>query len=298
MIDRTLFSIFKEGSKTYFYSSLFFPPYLKKDVFSLYGFVRKADNYVDSIPQDINGFYEFKEKYNKAINGYKTKDIVIDSFVELANRKNFDPKWTDAFLKSMEADIKKSTYNYIQDTIDYIYGSAEVIGLYMSKIMGLPDEALYYAKYLGRSMQYINFIRDISEDLKLGRVYLPGDEMKKNGINSLKYDYTKTIPEKFTKFIHKQLEYYCKWQHIAEEGYRYIPNRYLIPIKTASEMYNWTAEQIYKNPFVVYHKKIKPQISQIISTTLINIIDPRSHKRKRKVLSLINNPTPIYGCNY
>ena len=63
-------------------------------------------------------------------------------------------------------------------------------------------------------------------------------------------------------------------------------------------MYNWTAEQIYKNPFVVYHKKIKPQISQIISTTLINIIDPRSKKRKRKVLSILNNPTPIQGCKY
>lgn len=296
MIDRTLFSIFKEGSKTYFYSSLFFPTYLKKDVFSLYGFVRKADNYVDSIPQDINGFYEFKEKYDKGINGKRTNDIIIDSFVELSNRKNFDSKWTEAFLKSMEADIKKSTYKDIEETIDYIYGSAEVIGLYMSKIMHLPDEALYYAKYLGRSMQYINFIRDISDDLKLGRIYMPRNEMKKYGINSLNYNYTKTIPEKFTKFIHKQLEYYCKWQHIAEEGYRYIPKRYLIPVKTASEMYNWTAEQIYNNPFVIYHKKIKPQVSQIISTTLINIIDPRSQKRKRKVLSIIDNPAPNYSC--
>jgi len=60
MINKTLFSIFKEGSKTYFYSSVFFPTYTKKDVFSLYGFVRKADNFVDSIPQNINGFYEFK----------------------------------------------------------------------------------------------------------------------------------------------------------------------------------------------------------------------------------------------
>jgi phytoene synthase len=296
MINKKLFSIFKQGSKTYFYSSLFFPTYAKKDVFSLYGFVRKADNYVDSIPQDINGFYEFKEKYYKAINGNKTNDIVIDSFVELANKKGFNPEWTEAFLKSMESDIMKSRYENIGDTIDYIYGSAEIIGLYMAKIMDLPNEALYYAKYLGRSMQYINFIRDISEDLKLGRIYMPGDEMKKHGLISLDYDYTKTVPEKFSSFIHEQLKHYCKWQHIAEEGYKYIPKRYLIPVKTASEMYNWTAEKIYKNPFMVYHKKIKPQVSQIISTTIINIIDPRSHKRKRKLLSLIDNPAPNYNC--
>ena len=296
MINKTLFSIFKQGSKTYFYSSLFFPSYLKKDVFSLYGFVRKADNYVDSSPQDINGFYEFKEKYYKAINGKKTDDIIIDSFVDLANKKNFDPSWTDAFLNSMESDIKKSKYNTIEETIDYMYGSAEVIGLYMAKIMDLSEEALHYAKYLGRSMQYINFIRDIAEDLKLGRTYMPDNELKKHKINSLDYDYVKNIPDRFTDFIHKQLEYYCKWKHIAEEGYSYIPKRYLIPVKTASEMYNWTAEQIYNNPFIVYQTKVKPQISQIISTTLINIIDPRTKKRQSKLLSLYKKPTPDYNC--
>ncbi len=296
MINKTLFSLFKQGSKTYFYSSLFFPTYLKKDVFTLYGFVRKADNYVDSTPQNINGFYEFKEKYYKAINGKKTDDIVIDSFVKLANKKNFDPSWTDAFLNSMESDIRKSVYATIEETIDYMYGSAEVIGLYMARIMGLSEEALYYAKYLGRSMQYINFIRDIDEDLKLGRIYMPGNQLKNHGISNLDYEYVKSIPDKFTNFIHKQLEYYCTWQHIAEEGYKFIPKRYLIPVKTASEMYNWTAEQIYNNPFIVYHKKVKPQISQIVSTTLINIVDPRTHKRRRKLLTLYKKPVPDNNC--
>ena len=105
MINKTIYSIFQLGSKTYFYSSLFFPTNLRKDVFTLYGFVRKADNYVDSIPQDINGFYEFKEKYYNAINGNKTNDIVIDSFVKLAIKKHFNPEWTEAFLNSMESFI-------------------------------------------------------------------------------------------------------------------------------------------------------------------------------------------------
>ena len=296
MINKTLFKIFKQGSKTYFYSSLFFPSYMKKDVFALYGFVRKADNYVDSIPQDVNGFYEFKEKYYKALNGTETNDIVIDSFIRLSEKKKFNPEWTDAFLNSMESDIKKSSYDTIEETIEYMYGSAEVIGLYMAKIMNLSDEALYYSKYLGRSMQYINFIRDIAEDLKLGRVYMPGNEMKKYGVIKLNYDYVKTNPENFSNFIHNQLKYYCKWQKIAEEGYRYIPNRYLIPVKTASEMYNWTAEQIYNNPFIIYHTKVKPQISKIFSATLINIIDPKSQKKRGKLLTLYKKPIPDKIC--
>jgi 15-cis-phytoene synthase len=296
MINKTLFSIFKQGSRTYFYSSLFFPSYLKKDVFSLYGFVRKADNLVDSIPQDIKGFYDFKEKYYSAIDGKKTNDIVINSFIELAVRKNFDSKWTDAFLNSMEKDITKSNYGSIEDTIAYMYGSAEVIGLYMAKIMNLPDEALYHAKHLGRSMQYINFIRDIAEDLTLNRVYMPEDEMKKFGIMKLDHEYVKKIPEKFISFIHNQLNYYCKWQKIAEEGYKYIPKRYLIPIKTASEMYNWTASQIYKDPFVIYCRKLKPRIKQIFTTTLLNMIDPKKLNYKLDIYNLQKTyPKIIYN---
>jgi phytoene synthase len=292
MINKKLFSIFKEGSKTYFYSSIFFPTYIKKDVFTLYGFVRKADNYVDSIPQDINGFYEFKEKYYQAINGKKTNDIVINLFASLVRKKDFDPKWVDAFFKSMEMDITNSTYRTINETLEYIYGSAEVIGLMMGKIMNLSEESFNCARYLGRSMQYINFIRDIAEDVKLNRVYFPQTDLKKFGIEKLDYEYILNNRDKFNEFIKKQLMYYCNWQSIAEEGYKYIPKRYLIPVKTASEMYNWTAEQIFKDPMIVYVKKVKPQVSKIVSTTIMNIIDPISPKRKRLLPCVIKSSQP------
>ncbi len=281
MINKTIFSIFKEGSKTYFYSSLFFPSVIKKEVFSLYAFVRKADNFVDSNPQDIKGFYDFKNNYYNALDGKKTDDIVIDSFVKLSNDKEFDPKWTDAFLKSMEMDINKNRYQTLSETLGYIYGSAEVIGLYMSKIMNLPKESYKYARYLGRAMQYINFTRDVAEDVKLGRIYFPITDLKRSGLDELSYEYTKQHKEQFKDFLRKQLERYCKWQHIAEEGYKYIPKRYLIPVKTASEMYNWTADEIYKNPFVVYKLKVKPMVKQIFSKTILNIVDPRKPRDKK-----------------
>jgi phytoene synthase len=283
MIDKTLFSIFQQGSKTYFYSSLFFPSLLRKDVFSLYAFVRKADNYVDAIPQNTKGFYEFKEKYQKAVNGKRSDDIVINSFIDLANRKSFDESWTDAFLASMESDITKKRYNSIDTVIDYMYGSAEVIGLYMAKIMDLPTQALYHARYLGRAMQYVNFIRDIAEDLTLDRRYMPANEMKKYGLIHLDYKYVKRFPIQFSDFIRKQLQYYIKWQLIAEEGFKYIPLRYLIPIKTASDMYLWTAEKLYNDPFIVFQQQLKPRISDILSSLVQNLINPKSKKPKHNI---------------
>jgi len=280
MIKKTFYSIFQKGSKTYFYSSLFFPTNIKKDVFELYAFVRKADNYVDSIPQDGEGFYNFKNNYHRAISGEETGDVVIDSFVKLAQTKGFELEWVDAFLDSMEMDLKNVTYHSLQDTIEYIYGSAEVIGLMMSRIMNLPKESYPYARILGRAMQYINFIRDISEDIDLGRTYFPSSDLKAFGLNSLHQNEILNRPDEFRGFIQQQIQRYCQWQSFAERGYKYIPKRYLISVKTASEMYYWTALQINKNPFIVYEWKVKPLIIQILTTTLKNIIDPTKPQYK------------------
>ena len=273
IIDKTFFSIFRKGSRTYFYSSLFFPTHIRREVFILYGFVRKTDNYVDVVPQNRDGFYEFKNKYYQAKKGKETGDIVIDSFVQLAQRKGFEDEWVDAFLHSMELDLTKTRYETLDEVLEYIYGSAEVIGLMMAKIIDLPKESFEHAKYLGRAMQYINFIRDIAEDLELGRVYFPQTDLRQHGLNNLSFEHIKQHPDRFTHFIQTQLDRYCQWQKQAEEGYRFIPKRYLISIKTASEMYHWTAEQISHNPFIVYIQKVKPMISTILLTVISNLIN-------------------------
>ncbi|MFY9638957.1 MAG: phytoene/squalene synthase family protein, partial [Methanobacterium sp.] len=189
-IDKNIYTIFKKGSRTYFYSTIFFPKTVKKDVFTLYSFLRKTDDYVDSIPQDTESFYAFKDRYNDAKEGKITGDVIIDSFVELVNRKNFESKWVDAFLNSMEMDIYKSTYQNMEELMTYLYGSSEVVGLFMAKIMDLSPESFNAAKNLGRAMQFINFIRDISEDIELGRVYFPQDDLEKFGLENLEENRT------------------------------------------------------------------------------------------------------------
>ena len=83
MVNDTIYSIFKKGSKTYFYSSVFFPNNIKQDVFTLYAFVRKADDYVDTVPQLKDDFLKFKQDFNEGLKNKKTNNIVIDIFIEL-----------------------------------------------------------------------------------------------------------------------------------------------------------------------------------------------------------------------
>ena len=82
----------------------------------------------------------------------------------------------------------------------------------------------------------------------------------------------KIIQKIFDGFVAKQLETYNVWQKEAEKGFSYIPYRYLISIKTASDMYNWTAREIKKDPFVVYKKKLKPSAPQIVFNVFSNSI--------------------------
>ena len=260
---------FRNGSKTYYNSSVFFPEDIKEDVHILYGFVRIADNLVDRIPQDREGFIAFKNRYSRALGGERTGDEIIDSFVELHYRKRFDEAWTEAFLHSMELDLTKRVYHTIEETLEYIFGSAEVIGLFMSRILDLDPEAHFYAQLQGRSMQYINFIRDIDEDRSLGRSYLPLEDSESSLLTP---SGAKERPVEFVNYVRRQIALYIEWQEEAEKGYRFIPKRYRVPIKTASDMYNWTAKRIEQNPFLIFETKVKPPKGRILLTALYNIV--------------------------
>ena len=262
------YQIFKKGSKTYFYSSLFFPRPLRDDVFTLYAFVRVADDCVDAVPADAAAFIAFRNNYTQAIGGTPSGISVIDRFCDLSLRKKFNPAWAEAFLDSMQADLTKKEYNTLDETLGYIYGSAEVIGLYMSSLMNLKPNALHAAVMLGRAMQYINFIRDIDEDNGLGRRYLP---VAGTPLLSLHTEYARRNHDEFCRFVRIQIAQYRTWQAEAEKGFQYIPFRYRIPVKTASAMYSWTALVIEKNPMIVFDCKVKPSVARIIFTTLRSV---------------------------
>jgi phytoene synthase len=264
--------IFKRGSRTYYYSSLWFPEDVRRDVFTLYSFVRVADDFVDSVPARPDGFFAFRNEYERALSGAPTEDPVIRGFVELANRKGFDPTWVAAFLDAMQSDLAPPSYQTLEDTIHYMFGSAEVVGLMMSSIMGLDAESRSAAQLLGRAMQYINFIRDVDEDLSLGRSYFPSSELAAFELEDLRPETARAKPEQFREFVQTQISRYEQWQGEAERGFRFIRRRYLVPIKTASELYKWTARGISADPFVVYKKKLKPSIYRVMHYAAVNSV--------------------------
>ncbi len=257
-------TIFRHGSTTFFYSSLFFPPNIYQDVAILYSFVRTADNFVDQIPQDAKGFSRFVHQYRQARKGKRSTNTIISDFIQLEKKASFDPRWTDSFLQAMEQDLIKTEYKTIQETCAYMYGSANVIGLYLCALLDLPKKSFRYAQLLGRAFQFINFIRDIPEDIGLGRQYLPTTELRTYGLANLSLDEVNQKPTQFIRFMRAQIELYQHWRRSAEPGFSYLPPKVRIAIITATKMYDWTANRIYDDPFIVYKRKVKPGVLRII----------------------------------
>lgn len=274
--------IFRQGSTTFFVSSLFFPRHVRQDVFDLYSFVRVADDYVDQIPTDSDGFYRLRRMWEATVTDQDfdttklsaddTDERVVKNMVRLARKYNFDSAWVESFLDSMQSDLIGKTYETLDDTLWYIYGSAEVIGLMMARIMGLPPEADEAARMQGRAMQMINFIRDVAEDNELGRLYFPAEDLRQFGLVDLVSIKDK---EKFNEFVRFELVRYEEWQQQAQRGYKYIPRRLRIPLQTASDMYNWTAQQIKDIPQIVYDRKVKPSKARVMWRILTNSLRVR-----------------------
>ena len=164
--------------------------FLHKDfhnpIYSIYGFVRFADEIVDTFHDYDKKILldEFKRETFIAIKRKISLNPILNSFQEVVNKYNIDHDLIITFLKSMEMDLEKQVYDE-KGYKDYILGSAEVVGLMCLKVFVEGDSSKYaelkeYAMSLGSAFQKINFLRDLNADyLGMGRIYFPNVELTK-----------------------------------------------------------------------------------------------------------------------
>lgn len=264
MSDTTT-QIFQSGSTTYFTASLFFPEPIKSRVFTLYAFVRTADNFVDQVPQDSQGFYDFWTDYTLARGGESVNNEVVSGFVQLQHEVGIRDEWVDAFFLAMEADLYKQTYRTIDELELYMYGSAEVIGLMLVQCMRLDASSHQAARMLGRAMQYANFLRDVAEDRQFGRQYIPSQVLEEFALSELSPD---SDHQQLAGLYDQEIARYHRWNELARAGFCYLPLAVRIPVRAASEMYSWTLSQIAKDPQIVWQRKVKPSKRQVVRQVL------------------------------
>lgn len=174
----------KKYSTSFSFGILALKPTIRPAIYAIYGFVRLADEIVDSF-HDYNKqelLRRLKNETKLALAEGISLNPILQSFQETVQKYRIDEELIDQFLHSMEMDLQKLEYN--SDLYnEYIYGSAEVVGLMCLQVFTGGDKGKYnelkpYAMKLGSAFQKVNFLRDLKEDyFVLGRTYFPKIEM-------------------------------------------------------------------------------------------------------------------------
>jgi len=181
---------------------------IRQDIYNIYGFVRFADEIVDTFHSYNKKelFKRFVDDLNHSLKHKISLNPILNSFQKTVHKYNIDRDLINSFLKSMEQDLKKKKYESLQEYNEYIYGSADVVGLMCLKVFvsGRNDDYKKlkpYAMSLGSAFQKVNFLRDINDDYKkLNRVYFPGvdygtfnDDVKNNIMIDIEKDFAKAL---------------------------------------------------------------------------------------------------------
>ncbi len=177
---------------------------IRKDIYNIYGFVRFADEIVDSFHNFNKSelFNSFAEDLDKALLNKISLNPILNSFQHTYHKYSIDRELVDSFMKSMRMDLKKKKYSTVKEYKEYIYGSADVVGLMCLKVFVQGNEKQFQklkinAMKLGSAFQKVNFLRDIKADQEnLKRSYFPNtqfnnlSELEKNTIiNEIEDDF-------------------------------------------------------------------------------------------------------------
>ena len=161
-------------------------PSIRQDIYNIYGFVRFADEIVDTFHNYDKEklFNDFEIEMYKAIENKISLNPILNAFQETVHTYNIPAELYEAFMKSMRMDLHKSTYLTTEEYETYIYGSADVVGLMCLKVFVKGDQEKYDelkndAMKLGSAFQKVNFLRDLKADYEdLSRSYFPNTNLE------------------------------------------------------------------------------------------------------------------------
>ena len=249
--------------KTYYLATLLLPKSKRPYVHALYGFARYADEIVDDLastlsPQEkADALRSWSTGVLEDLKKGTSTDHIGRALVDTARKFDIPHQHFVDFLHSMEMDLTVTEYQSYEALLEYVYGSAAVIGLEMVPILGYSDQrAFEAAKKLGIAFQLANFIRDVSEDLDRGRVYLPLDELARFGVDRVMLERRVLTPQ-IVEALKFQIARVRSLQDEADIGIAYLDKTSRPCIRAASELYCGIVDEVEAIGYDVFKKRAK-----------------------------------------
>ncbi len=250
----------KKYGKSYYFATLFFPKKQRLATYALYAFFRIPDELVDTgdLSKAEKNLKQWIANWQMAYKYKEHDDSVLNAASWVFHEYNIPYEYSEAFLNAMLMDVTKKQYNNYAELEKYMYGSAGVVGLMMSYVIGFSeDKALKYAEQLGYAMQLTNFLRDIKEDLVLReRIYLPLEELGLYKIT--KEDLSSgVVSDRFVAFMKFQISRARSLYKSSTKGLPYLNKNGRLAVSTAIKLYSGILTGIEKNRYDVFTKRAK-----------------------------------------
>ena len=216
------------------------PIEMRQAIYSIYGFVRLADEIVDTFHDADQEFLldDFEKEYYKTLEQGISMNPVLQSFAITVTKYQLPDELVDSFLKSMRADLNKQVYKTNQELDAYIHGSANVVGLMCLLIFLDGDKQRYNelkesAMKLGSAFQKVNFLRDLKEDTKeLNRLYFPDVDTD---------NFTEEVKDELIEDIENDFDE-------AEKGIRELPGKSKLAVYIAFVYYKKLLQNLKQTP--------------------------------------------------
>jgi phytoene synthase len=245
---------------TYYWSTHLLPVVKRHHVHALYGFCRYADDIVDDLgstatpAERADALADFGDRFFVDLAAGHSDDEVLKAVVHTVKAFDIDPDCFRRFLRSMSMDFTCETYETFEDLLDYMDGSAAVIGEMMLPILEPTSaEAYSHARDLGIAFQLSNFWRDVAEDLDRGRVYVPQEDLRKFGADPWRREATPEWCDLMAFEIARTRRYY----ESADLGIPMLPATSARCIRGARLLYSGILTEIERAGYDVFAQRVR-----------------------------------------
>jgi phytoene synthase len=249
----------KAYGTTYYAATFVLPRVKRHHVHALYGFCRYADDIVDDlgpVPVEVRekALADLGERFFADLSAGNSDDPVLKAVVHTVKAFDIDPECFGRFLRSMTTDLTVAAYKTFDDLLEYMDGSAAVIGEMMLPILEPTSAAAApHARDLGIAFQLTNFLRDVDEDLDRGRMYLPQEDLRRFGAQPDERRLSESWRELMRYEIARTREYYAS----ADLGVAYLPPASARCIRAARRLYSEILDQIEAADYDVFTRRAR-----------------------------------------
>lgn len=274
--------IIRDGSKSFYFASLLLPSEIRLASTALYAFCRVSDDIADAPGSNLEAVHRLYDRLDCAYAGKPYNHAADYAFAEVVEQYEIPKLVPLSMIEGFEWDVTGKRYETLSDVIDYSARVAGTVGIMMSMLMGRRERAtLARACDLGLAMQLINISRDVGEDARNGRIYLPNDWLVEAGVDREKLLSEPRFTPELGSVVERLLEKADEIYKRALTGVADLPSSCRPGIRAAALVYN--------------------EIGQMVRANGFNSVDNRAYTTRGRKLGLMlqlpGKPFEIISCD-